>query len=296
MRDVPPDLAKLIKALPNFKSVTGARLREKFKTKNGIHVLHNAMGKDISAWAVLMKELMPTSIAELQDLDGCHIIPLADGSLGTLKLIKSDQDRPLRYLVASDPEIELFKFASEFLVPAQNSTQLTPVIENLKFNLAKLGVQDVSRLLELNFAISPTANPECNLETDKWLAEFWKFWNAKTNDTSLAPAEIDISSVKIFRVVLGDTEMYASPKEFFELSSVVESSVVKHQQLMAKIPGLYRFNGKFMPKYHLERESSLELEYSFYRFILALRLLAGDSGIEKFVKGHLDEDSIKAGL
>jgi hypothetical protein len=90
--------------------------------------------------------------------------------------------------------------------------------------------------------------------------------------------------------------MYATPVEFQQLPAVVEPSIFEHQQLCGKIPGLYRFNTKFMPKYLMKNEISFQNDASFYRFVRALRKLAelaDFSGVGIFVKTYLDEADIK---
>jgi sacsin len=245
---------------------------------NNIHHLH--------ILEVLLHLMIPAD-AELDDLDRCHIVPLADGTLATMKLINTNEAESPKYFVVSEEELKLFEFASRHLVKSSIGTMLEPVLRSGKFNLARLKLCDVRKLLEMKPSVSTPSAGE-----DRWLTEFWKYWNSNV-DSSLPSSNIDTMTAMIFRGKLNGRPFYASPKAFHGLPAVVEPSIGEHQQLCDKIPGLWCFNPNFIPTSLTEEEGSFYSEASLYRFIHALRVLSGQGGIATFVKTHLDVANLK---
>jgi sacsin len=286
VRHIPAEVAKHLKVLPKVKSVTGPMLRELFKSDRSKICLLKELAENPLILEVLFRQLIPAD-ADLNDLDGCHLLPLADGSLATLKYIDTNDAQSSKYYVASEKELKLFDFASRYLVTSSTGAKLGPVLESGKFNLTRLRLCHVRKLLEMRPVVS-TPNPEA----EGWLTEFWKFWNGNM-DSSLPSSNIDAFGAKVFRATRDCVDTYATPVEFQQLAAVVEPSVFEHQRLCDKIPGLYRFNTKFMPKSLTDNEKSFHKDISFYRFVRALRVLAGHTGVGTFVETHLDPVNIK---
>jgi sacsin len=235
---------------------------------------------------VLFSELIPAD-AELKDLDGCNLLPLADGNLATLKFADTNGTQSSKYHVVTDNELKVFEFASKYLVTASSGAKLGRVLQSGKFNLARLQLCDVRKLLDMKPTVSTPNDDE-----DKWLTEFWKFWNSHI-DSSLPSSNIDTLNVEIFGASRDRVRIYATPVAFHTLPAVVEPSTGEHQQLCDRIPGLYRFNTKFMPKSLLDKEKSFSSEDSFYRLIRAVRILSSQTGVGAFVKTHLDLANLK---
>jgi sacsin len=286
VRHIPTEVAKHLKVLPNVKPVTGPMLRELFKSDRSKICLQRELAENRLLLEVLFRQLIPAD-ADLNDLDGCQILPLADGSLAKLKYINTNDAQSSKYYVASEQELKLFDFASRYLVTSSTGAKLGPVLASEKFNLTKLRLCHIRKLLEMRPVVS-TPNPEA----EEWLTEFWKFWNGNI-DSSLPSSNIDALEVKIFRATRGCVDTYATPVEFQQLATVVEPSISEHQRLCDKIPGLYRFNTKFMPKSLVDNERSFHKDVSFYRFVRALRILAGHNGVGTFVETHLDPVDVK---
>jgi sacsin len=261
-------------------------LRELFKSDRSRICLLNELAEKPLLLEVLFRRLIPADV-DLNDLDGCHLLPLADGSLATLKYVDPSDAQSSKYYVASKKELKLFEFASRYLVTSSTGATLGPVLESGKFNLTRLRLHHIRKLLEMRPVVS-TPNPEA----ERWLTEFWEFWNGNI-DSSLPLSNIDDFGVKIFRATRDGVDTYATPVEFQQLAAVVEPSTSVHQELCDKIPGLYRFNAKFMPKSLMNNEKSFHKDISFYRFVRALRLLAGYSGVGTFVETHLDPADVK---
>jgi sacsin len=289
VRDIPKEVARRLKTLPGVKSVTGSMLRGLFKSEESRMCLSSVMANNIHHQHILevLLDLMLPVDAELNDLDRCHIVPLADGKLATLKLCNTNDAESPKYFVVSDEELKLFEFASKHLVKSSIGTMLEPVLRSGKFNLARLKLCDVRKLLEMKPSVSTPSADE-----DKWLMEFWKYWNSNV-DSSLPSSNIDTITAMIFRGTSNGHPFYVSPLAFHGLPAVVEPLIGEHQQLCDKIPALWRFNPDFMPTSLTEKERSFYSEASLYRFIHALRVLSGQSGIATFVRTHLGVANLK---
>ena len=279
VHQIPAGIAEHLRPLSEDKSVTGPMLRQLLKSERAGACLLKEMAENPRIWGVLLDQLLPTD-ADLKDLDGCHLLPLADDSLAPLKFVDTEDVQSSCYYVASESGLKLFEFAAGSLITSKNGLKLGPILDSKKFNVAHLGLCHVKTLLGLRptpVVSTPT------LDTDKWLIEFWKFWN---DNTSTSP-EIDSWDVEVFQATLNGTKRYATPTEFQQLPAVIEPSIREHQELCDKIPGLYRFDPKFMPKSLITSRSSFYSPASFSGFIQALHTLAKDSGIGPFVQTHL---------
>jgi sacsin len=289
VRDIPIKITKHLKAVPEVKCVTGPMLRTLFKSENGRTNLLKEVAQNPNILEVLFDLLIPVD-AELHHLDGCHVLPLADGTLATLRLKNSIGAESPKYFVVSEDELKLFGFASRHLVKSSIGTMLEPVLESGKFNLARLKLRDVKKLLEMKPTVSTRS-----AEEDRWLTEFWKYWNSNI-DSSVPSSNIDTLDAKIFgrtRSGLNSTHLYASPRVFHTVPAVVEPSSGEHKKLCDRFPDLWRFKPDLMPKSMADEEKSFYHEASFYRLIRSLRLLSGRSGIGMFVKTHLDAANLK---
>ena len=290
VRHIPLGVAKHLQELqPKVSSVTGPMLRKLLKSDGSRVCLQKELAEKPNLLKVLFGQMIRAD-ADLRDLDGCHLLPLSNGSLATLKYVDLDDARKSDYYVASNEELKLFEFASRYLVTSSTGVILGPVLESGKFNLSWLRLCHIKGLLEMKPKVSTLDSKE-----ERWLTHFWEFWNGN-NESSLPLSNIDDLSVEILRATCDGVDMHATPIEFQQLPAVVEPSMFEHQQLCDKIPGLYRFNTKFMPKYLMKKENSFHNDASFYRFVRALRKLAelaDFSGVGIFVKTYLDEADMK---
>lgn len=290
VRHIPLGVAKHLQELqPKVSSVTGPMLRKLLKSDGSGVCLQKELAEKPNLLKVLFGQMILAD-ADLRDLDGCHLLPLSNGSLATLNYVDLDDARKSDYYVASNEELKLFEFASRYLVTSSTGVILGPVLESEKFNLTRLRLCHIRRLLEMKPKVSTLDSKE-----ERWLTQFWEFWNGNI-ESSLPSSNIDDLSVQILRATCDGVDMHATPVEFQQLPAVVEPSIFEHQQLCGKIPGLYRFNTKFMPKYLMKNENSFHNDASFYRFVRALRKLAelaDFSGVGIFVKTYLDEADMK---
>lgn len=132
--------------------------------------------------------------AELSVLSGCYLLPLADGTLSKLKYSDTTHAESAMYYVASDTELELFKFGSYLLVSL--TIALGSLLDSGKFNFAKLSLCNVKKLLEMKS--SGSAPP--NKDEDAWRTAFWKCWNNHV-DYNLPTSKFDTFTTDIRRNV-----------------------------------------------------------------------------------------------
>lgn len=279
VRCVPGELSKYLRSVSNLNVVDGRLLRQHLKSENGKKCLIEHMKEDNSVMDLLLPLLMPSD-EDIGELDGCHILPAVDGTLGTLKLADLNQDSQLTYLVATINEIGIFDFASRYLVPSSFARKLGSVFKSEKFNLVPLKLRHVLKLLELR----PTSvNPDQKF--DRWVEEFWTYWN---NSSDSIPQPYDLN-YRIFRATRDGVANYYTQTDFLERPAVVKPAIKEHQQLCECFPGLLMFDSKLMPKSFSHLETSLADVKSFSRFVRALKVLAGDqSRIESLVRSRAD--------
>jgi sacsin len=280
-RQVPREVARHLKSSPKVQFVTGQSLRQLLKEEGSGALLLAEMAKNPLIWEVLCHNLAPDE-AELDDLDGCYILPLADGSLAPLKLKDAKDVEVQSYYVASKKELELFDFASSCLVSQSTGEKLKAILDCEKFNLYSLRLCHVVEILKMKPTLAvPTP------EADQWLTKFWDFWNGSAAETL---PDLDGLDVDIFRATLSGIDVYTSPKQFHQLPAVIEPSNLDHTKLCDIVPGLYLFDAKLMPKAFTDLETSLLRENSFRRLIQALRLLAKSKNkpLETFLQVYLD--------
>lgn len=288
---IPKEVSRRLMTVPGTKSITGPMLRALFKSEQGRTCLLRVIANDATHEHILeaLFDLMIPTVGndQLNDLDGCHILPLHDGTLATLQFDDTKKVPNLQYFVASEDELKLFGFASSHLVKSNVKLMLEPVLGSGKFNLARLKLGDIKKLLELKPAVAAPRENE-----DKWLEEFWKYWNGNV-ESSLPESKIDDLGANIFRAALDGAPVYATPAKFQSLSAVVEPLMGDHKNLCDSFPELWRFDVKFMSKTLRNNEMSFNNGASFSRFIRSLRKLSGQNGIGSYVKSHLSADGLK---
>jgi sacsin len=285
VRNIPKYIASQLKKLPEINSVTGQLLRKLFKSEKSRLRLQEGRSRNPRILDHLLDQLIPIG-DDLRELDGCHIIPLADGTMGTLKLLST----PPFYYFASQNEQKLFDFASGLLVSPDFAKRFEKILSCEKFNVETLRPRHVCKLLERR-----TAPRDANPERDEWLAKFWDYWNKSLEDIA-SSSKIDIDDLPgIFRAIVNNTGLYLKPRYLHSSPAVVEPSIAEHQRLCGKFPGLWRFNNKFMPKPLRESESSFSKCASFCRFIRALKALASKDRekLGGFVKKRLAIEDLK---
>jgi sacsin len=129
--------------------ITPASLRKLFQSHNASEALEKAAIKNPEVLETLLRIIKPVSDHEFKELDGCHVLRLADGSLGTLRLIDTIKCSNY-YYSANHEEIKLFGFASGLLVdrlpPGKDFKRA--VLRYIQFNVTQLSLSRIGKLLE----------------------------------------------------------------------------------------------------------------------------------------------------
>jgi sacsin len=286
VRHVPTEVAKHLQRYPEVNFIKGKFLRPFFKSERSRECLLTEMAKNSRILDVLYGQLI-TSVTEIEDLNGCYLLLLANGDLATLELANTNNSQSPKYYVASAEELKLFGFASSCLVTPSIGKRLRMIVDSGKFNLTNLKLSHIDKLLKKRPSVSfPDA------ASDRWLMDFWAYWDKNIESLPSSP-NLEGLGGNIFRATRTGVDMYVTVAEFNKLPAVVEPSIGDHQELCNKVPGLYRFNAKFMPKHLADNEKSFHKDVTIHRFVRALRLLARDVGIETFVKSCLELSDIK---
>lgn len=281
VRHFPKIIADNLKAFAKVKCITGSVLRELCKKESSRLLLQKAVSKNPEVLEVLLKLAIPAG-DDQSDLDGCHFLPLNNGTLGTLKLL-NPHIVSTEYYMASTEEIKLFEFASTLLISTETGKTFEKALESRKFNIQKLRLCHVKKLL-----MERVAPKTVTTETNIWLTEFWKYWNKSLD--SLAPgSSVLTDGLAVYLATCDGREMYVEPSALEAFPAVIKPTNVEHQRLFGKIPGLYILSNIFMPVSQ-GRQGSLSIETSFYRFIRATRALAykEEVSLGVFLETHLN--------
>ncbi|PVH73775.1 hypothetical protein DL98DRAFT_468851 [Cadophora sp. DSE1049] len=297
VRDIPKTLAKLLNPSPNSKQaggllvrpkqVDGLTLRDLFKSSTCCSKLLAAIKVSFKVWTEVFSLIAPSSMStdDAEQLDGCHILPLGNGSIGKLKL-RGDHQAATYYLV-SYLEFQIFKFASAVLVLPSTDSQIDALLAKRKFNVLRLDLRYVEELLK-----SRPHTRNQSADTDTWLTDFWKYWNTFRGHGYVFP-QVSNFDAKLYKATCDGLKQYLTPREFDQLPTVVKPSSADHRQLCQKIPGIYHVNPTMMPKSLANDEKSLDHIASFSRFIRAVATLGGRTGIGNFFQKHVDKTNME---
>ncbi|EDN92385.1 hypothetical protein SS1G_08248 [Sclerotinia sclerotiorum 1980 UF-70] len=276
-----------IKSTAVAKSMDRPGLRKLLKSKRAGELLQKAMVDDGLLIRNVLNEVIPVgdvSSGELKELEGCRLLPLADGTLGQLTPIQSPMPHNTRcYYVVTKSELKLFDFAKSILILKPEMDAYDRIGETVKtklFNVMDLTITHIPELLSMKSQGSRVVNDE----TDKWLKSFWGYWNKFTSSAAddLSKSPKSFCSLPLFKATCNGAWEYYTMSELDTLPAIIEPSEVSHQKLCSCISGLYRFRPEFMPKSTASYEKSLVSYKALGRFINALKILeSNESSIKK---------------
>jgi sacsin len=294
---VPSAIAKMLQSSPPIVTyVTPSVLRMMFHSEEAAKQLAKIEPK-LEAFDVLLKEIIPKCDADFEELNGCRVLPLADGTMGMLRIQKPMQPN-ITYYIASKREVGLFNFALEILTPEDQGSDLKAALLNYekKFNFKRLDLSGVGTLLgKKSFqAITPTP------EFDTWLQQFWIFWHEREVDSAESVETIfnsapGVNSCPILEATCDGVKTYLRPSDLGSFPSVVEPADEEQKKMCDKISGLYRINKHYIPLYLMGAEASLSNAPSFSRLIKSLLVLATQHGVglEKYIRNIFGEVELK---
>jgi sacsin len=294
----PVQLAKHIRRVPEVKVLTPAIVRGVLRSPRATKYVEKAKRSHEGFLDALLSFIMPTTTDEVVELDGCPVLPLANGKLGTLllksKVAKGGGDG--MYFSADTKVHDLFAFASPLLAANKgNEKFVEKILSSNLLNLKTLEKSDVGVILGCKESWTPESTPKT------WLHRFWKYMNSPNQPTpgSTAQEAEDLGSLQHFPLLLllhrDGKETFDSLHNFHKNPVVVQSTVEEHMNLFRQFPGLAVVDAGTIPKPYCDAENSLLYQASISRFLKSLNLLAVTDGttVTEFVRGNLDKKNIK---
>ena len=289
----PTQVTNHIRQVSGVKVLTPAVLRHVLRSKNATMQLEKAKQKDKNFIDTLLSFIMPTTTTEVLELDGCPVLPLADGRLGTLcvnPLTSTKRGSDKTYFSANAEWHSLFSFASSRLSANRgNEKFVKKVLDSGLLNLKSLEKKDFSVMLDCkkSWAIESTSKT--------WLFDFWKCMNS-TIPSTMDATELDVLDLDPFQhfplLLLrhGDgKETLNSLHHFQNNPVVVYSAVEEHMNLFFQFPGLDVVDARTLPGSYYEAEKSLFDRASLNRFLKGISLLAmrNATSVTEFVRSNL---------
>ncbi len=277
------------------KSVTPKRLRQIFKDRKACKYLEEAASKDPMVLDTSLELIKPVLEGDFMELDGCHVLPLADGTLGTLRLVNSFGQADL-YFLATEEDLKLFDFALARLVGEEPGKAFKKTIMDCKkFNITLLDLSNIGKLLERQ----QFRDQICTADMDSWLVNFWSY--CRRNESSELDAKTpftsrpEIRSHPIFKATCNGINRYIEPEKLDILPSVIEPDLTQQRSLCTKFPGMYMFNSSYLPTHLRASEISLDTPTSFTRFIKSISKLAVKESIslDAYIKRYLHTPEIQ---
>lgn len=287
---------KPVREDPRAKFLTPAIVRGVLKGTEARNLVERIKQLDEGFLHVLLSFVKPETAAEAIELDGCPILPLANGGLGTLSL-KSRTGSDNMYFAAKAECQSLFSFASSMFAAFEGHEEFVgKVLDSGLFNLKKLMKGDVSVILNRKESWAPDSTSE------KWLLHFWEYMNSSSPSTeaSAKPEILNLVSLQHYYLLLlrqhGGKETLTSLHHFQENPVIVQSAIREHMNLLADFPGLGIVDSRTLPASILHAEKSLLDLSSMKRFLKSIKLLAEKEGktLTEFVRANVKEENIKA--
>lgn len=281
---------------PQIKVLTPAIVRGVLRSTRARELVEKAKQVDKDFLDVLLSYIMPTTTDEVVELDGCPVLPLADGGLGTLSL-RSRMSSNKMYFVADAECQRLFSFAGSLFCANETryASFVGKILDSGLFNLKALAKDDVSTVM--GFKRSWTPDPE----SEEWLVRFWDYMNSITVSMKAAtePKEAYLNSLQQFPLLLirtHDGKATMNSLHYFGNNACVVQSAIREQvNLLADFKGLGIVNSRTLPASTRHAEKSLLDLASANRLIRSLKLLAGNEGktLKEFVRATVKEENIK---
>ena len=269
----------------------------------------------------ILVPLSKENTTTLNLLDGCKVLPLVDGSLGTLHLNPTAGSK--WYFYATEEEQKLFSFAGSLFVETRlfqrNSVSLStstlsdesatafrnPItaIMEASFNIRKLEFKDIGALIEQSQ--SPAAS---GLESEarcSWTVALWLYLNKKIKQEPgvsfvgsnfvIILSLYGLDNQPIYQVRSGKQWRHITPSEFEVGAYILDPRDKQQCELCKEIKDLEIVNNACVPSLLSRAESSLGYAQCFIRWLQALTKIETRTGtpISKFLADQLTSTSIK---
>jgi sacsin len=296
----PSDVARHIKTAVGVKLLSPSLVRNVLTHPEAEEHVERAKQTMENFLAALLSYIMPTTVAEASELDGCAILPLANGTLGTLALMPSKPKTGSQsvYFAANTDCHSLFSFASSMFAASEENEDF---VENILgfglHNLRQLGKSDMNVILSCKGAWAPEST------SVQWLLGFWKYMNStsETSESTDKHEALDLNTIQQFRLLIvrshGGRGTVMSLHDFQNNAIVVQTTIKDQMDLFADFPGLGIVESRTLPKsIHYAEKSLLDLA-SINRFLKAIEMLAEKTAktFTDFVRANLKEENVKVG-
>ena len=284
--------------LPGILVISPSLIRKTLQSTEAVGHLANLMKRDDRLLKSLLRYITPVTDVDLNELNNCGILPLVDGTLGTL--VARSQSSQSTYFSVSPAERNLFSFAAGALISDEIDTKFMEKIKDSeRFNVYTLNQGHIGILLEVK-TLWP-ADPD--QEYKEWLVEFWKYMNehcpaataSRPSAATNAYMDIQLQQFPLHEARCGTKSQYASFESFACLPAVVESASPDERTLCLGLPGLYLVNPQTVPTQLLVEEQCLARPASLCRLLKAMSLLASRQGkaLRDYVRVSLDRQCLK---
>ena len=284
--------------LPGIRVITPSLVRRALQSKEAIGHLTNSIKRENRLLKSLLRYVTPVTDADFNELNNCGILPVADGTLGTL--VARSQSSQSSYFSVSVADRKLFLFAASVLISDEIDTEFTDKIKDSKrFNVHSLNEGHIGKLLEMK--TDWPAIPDHGYK--EWLIQFWKYMNERypaavvnePSDITNTYLNIQLQQYPLHEVRCGTESHYASFESFPGLPAVIESASPDERTLCLGLPGLYLVDPETVPARLLVAEQFLSRPVSLCRLLKAMSLLASRQGkvLRDYVRISLHRRSLE---
>ena len=294
----PVQVTSHIKHVAGDKILSPALVRGLLKSPEARKHVERSKQIDKGFLNILLSFIMPTTTAELAELDGCPVLPLANGELGTLSLMSTDVGaRKVKMYYSANAEChDLLASASSLFSAIEGYEKFVAKILNFgQFNLKNLERGDISSVL---LGFKESWPQEWASET--WIVRFWKYMNSTSHSNNEAAKTdvLDWDSLKQFPLLLlrhhGGQTSFMSLHHIQSQPVVMSSTVQEHMDLLAGFRGLGIIDSSTVPESIRHAEKSLFDLASLNRFLKSIRILAARDGknLTEFVRVNVGKRNI----
>ncbi|KAI9876327.1 MAG: hypothetical protein M1830_006767 [Pleopsidium flavum] len=287
-----------MRCLPGVRVINPSLVRRALQSKEAVSHLMNAIKRDGRLLKSILRYATPVTDADFNELNNCGILPVADGTLGTLAA-RSQSSQSI-YFSVSVADRKLFSFAAGVLISDEIDTDFTDKIkDSTRFNVYNLNEGHIGKLLEMK--TDWPASPDHG--SKEWLVQFWKYMNERCPAAvASGPADItntylniQLQQFPLHEARCGTLSQYASFESFPGLPAVIDSVFPDERTLCLCLPGLYLVVPETVPSRLLVAEQVLSRPASFCRLLKAMSLLASRQGkaLRDYVRVSLDRQNLE---
>ncbi|MCJ1404884.1 hypothetical protein MMC11_008110 [Xylographa trunciseda] len=294
----PRSLRDGIKRLPGVCVVNRSLVRKALQSKETVNHLIYSITQESHLLKSLLDFVTPVMDDDFDELNNCRILPIADGTLGTL--MSRSQSCQRKYFSVDVTDKKLFSFAASVLVSDEIDTKFVEIAkQSMRFNIYSLDERHMGSLLELKR--DWPAIPDH--ESSEWLLKFWKYMDercpttkaAESSDITTTYLNFQLQQFPLHEVRCVTKCQYASYKDLVDLPAVVEPSSADERTLCLSLPGLYLVDHQTMPVQLFTAERFLSTPASLYRLLKAMSLLASRQQmvLDEYVRNCLNRQNLE---